>query len=156
MARVTNGNDATYPIPWQIVIFNTITRGVCGGTIINDLSILTAAHCFDDDSLKNIASNIFIRAGLTNLKMKDNMQEIFVRKIIIHPNFKRNDDQAMDNDIAILMLKRPLYFNNFVQPACLPDHFIDIRQLKYGVMSGWGRDDGTGNIILKFLTFQKI
>ena len=77
------------------------------------------------------------------------MQKIFVRKIIIHPNFKRNDDQDNDNDIAILKLKQSLSFNDFVQPACLPDHSIDLHRLKYDpVVSGWGRNDGIGNIIL--------
>ena len=53
----------------------------------------------------------------------------------------------MDSDIDILMLKQSLSFNDFVQPACLPDHYIDLRRLKYDpVASGWGRDDKTGNI----------
>ena len=152
MARVTNGKDVSYPIPWQIAVFNIMIRDPCGGTIINDLYILTAAHCFDDDAFETIASNIFIQAGITNLKKTEshkNMQKIFVRKIIIHPNFKRNDDQDTDNDIAILKLKQSLSFNDFVQPACLPDHSIDLHRLKYDpVVSGWGRNDGIGNMIL--------
>ena len=147
MARVTNGKDVPHPIPWQIEIGSKI-GGRCGGTIINSQSILTAAHCFDDDALKNDVSNIFIRAGITNANFQNNKQKIFVREIIIHPKFTRNDNQKMDSDIAILTLKQSLSFNDFVQPACLPDHSIDILQLKYGVISGWGKDDGTGNIIL--------
>ena len=58
MARVTNGKDVPHPIPWQIQISSKL-GGSCGGTIINSQSILTAAHCFDDDGLKNIASDIF-------------------------------------------------------------------------------------------------
>ena len=144
MARITNGKDVPHPIPWQIRFESN--SGICGGTIINDQSILTAAHCFDDPS-KDIASGLFIQAGITNKKLQKNMQEIFVRKIIIHPMFRRNNDLDMDNDIAILKLKQSLSFNDFVQPACLPDHSIDLHRLKYDpVVSGWGRNDGFGNM----------
>ena len=47
--RISNGFDAKAPIPWQVHIYINAKRkyGVkCGGTILNEDTILTAAHCF--------------------------------------------------------------------------------------------------------------
>ena len=50
--RITNGFSALSPIPWQVLLkvitFPLGNRKVdnCGGTILNEDTILTAAHCF--------------------------------------------------------------------------------------------------------------
>ena len=48
--RIINGENATSPIPWQVLIQmnykSTQTFKSCGGTIINEDTILSAAHCF--------------------------------------------------------------------------------------------------------------
>ena len=49
--RIINGQFVPSPIPWQIrlhVTFNSIgfATSFCGGTILDEKTILTAAHCF--------------------------------------------------------------------------------------------------------------
>ena len=48
--RIINGENAISPIPWQVVIlieFNSPNEKIiCGGTILNEETILSAAHCF--------------------------------------------------------------------------------------------------------------
>ena len=47
--RITNGFSALSPIPWQAyveVVIKGSIKGECGGTILNEDTILTAAHCF--------------------------------------------------------------------------------------------------------------
>ena len=40
---IVGGQDAPFPIPWQ-AFFNK--NPWCGGTILDDQTILSAAHCF--------------------------------------------------------------------------------------------------------------
>ena len=51
--RIINGVDAISPIPWQVRIdmsFNSInSTAICGGTILNEETILSAAHCFSKE-----------------------------------------------------------------------------------------------------------
>ena len=50
--RIINGQFVPSPIPWQIrmhVSFNSVNKNsLCGGTILDEETILTAAHCFFD------------------------------------------------------------------------------------------------------------
>ena len=51
--RIINGEFVPSPIPWQIRLtpsFNKLggAQGLCGGTILDEETILTAAHCFFD------------------------------------------------------------------------------------------------------------
>ena len=55
--RIVGGISAVSPIPWQVsIIINSMT--LCGGTILDDVTILSAAHCFE-----NHDSPSTIRAG---------------------------------------------------------------------------------------------
>ena len=52
--RIVGGVSAASPIPWQVSIIID-SMYVCGGTILDDLTILSAAHCFENpDSLSTI------------------------------------------------------------------------------------------------------
>ena len=41
-ARIINGKSAESPIPWQVHVHSF--KGICGGTILDEETILTAAH----------------------------------------------------------------------------------------------------------------
>ena len=53
--RIVGGERAEKPIPWQVRVFGhyKLRDGrhwkeiLCGGTILNEDTILTAAHCFN-------------------------------------------------------------------------------------------------------------
>ena len=110
--------------------FDRFCPHFCGGTILDDETILSAAHCFDNADYYDY-STAFIEAGI----MIDGSpigQDIFVQEIIIHPNWH---PLTVRNNIAILKLATPLQFNSNVQPACLPD--IQFTPEK-GLVSGWG------------------
>ena len=56
--RIVGGQEAPSMIPWQVAIFQD-TEVICGGTILDECTILTAAQC-------SIVTGQFIRAGSTN------------------------------------------------------------------------------------------
>ena len=46
-SKIINGQDAVSPIPWQVLMYRNFNIR-CGGTILDEKTILSAAHCFDD------------------------------------------------------------------------------------------------------------
>jgi len=138
--RIINGYFAPSPIPWQVRLqpsFNSIAAyGFCGGTILDEETILTAAHCFYD---KKSGTNAFpqdnggvLFAGITQ-QGSTGQQKMWMKHVHIHPQYNK---VTQDNDIAIVKLKLPLTFNNNVKNACLPE-FSFVPQSK-AVVSGWG------------------
>ena len=136
--RVVGGKDAPEPIPWQVhVHFKRSGRSYsCGGTIINEDTILSAAHCYYP-----LETADYIKAGITK-RGSSKGQAIEVNAVIIHPfydEFNNGEVAKHDNDIAILKLKKPLTFNADVLPARLPDSTLN-PELKRtsATVSGWG------------------
>merc|ERR1712088_641926 len=102
----------------------------CGVTILDAKTILTAAHCYYGSNLN--AGNFFIAAGATHVQ-DGSAQTAFVESITLHENYNNN---AINNDVAILKLKTPLTFNDKVKPACLPAATLSPSGI--AVASGWG------------------
>lgn len=143
---IVGGVDATKgAYPWQISYqWRTSLSGdlhMCGGTIISENWILTAAHCLVD--LKYF--KYIVVAGEHNLKKKEGTeQEREIAEFIRHPGYT---DDANINDIALLRLKTPLDFGSMVQPACLPKAYQKSQLYADGaktILSGWGELDPKG------------
>ena len=57
-AEIVGGKDAPSPIPWQVSVQSNNVH-FCGGTILDKMTILSAASCFYGNSTNEIS----IRAG---------------------------------------------------------------------------------------------
>ena len=116
--------NAPFNIPWQVIIkiSTNLNTNVCGGTIINRFTVLSAAKCLSGINVTN-AFVQFIEAGSRDLRQTNSasIQNIIVDEIILHPNSTNESLEWTDSNIAILTLKSPLIFNEYVQPACLSD-----------------------------------
>jgi len=146
--QIINGQFAPSPIPWQVHLHTSASgpRGgsfICGGTILDEETILTAAHCFVDTFPD---SGDFIEAGIRT-EGDSGEQTIFIKSVINHPQY---NSENSDNDISIVKLKTPLTFNNNVRGACLPESSFAPQSL--AVVSGWGRTKyGDLSSALKFV-----
>lgn len=55
---------------------------------------------------------------MTDIKNETYVQESEVKEILIHPQYRPAD--TYDYDIALLLLDKPIEYNPFVRPICLP------------------------------------
>ncbi|XP_008108629.2 ovochymase-1 isoform X1 [Anolis carolinensis] len=134
--------------PWQVSIKMGRSH-FCGGSLIQDNIVVTAAHCVVDLDLK-LVKNLFVTVGEYSLRSRDEEeQNIQVSKIIPHPSFNRFGN--MDSDIALLFLKDRVRYGDEVQPICLP-HKGDLFEAgTLCVVSGWGKvkEDGVLSDVLQ-------
>lgn len=107
----------------------------CGGTLISDRFVLTAAHCFPESDYPNI-----VRLGDQNLYSKNdglNELDVSIKKHFIN---ERYDSTRKVNDIALIELVRSVPFTDFIRPACLWQT-AEISNDKV-LAAGWGKIKG--------------
>ncbi|KAM9830684.1 coagulation factor VII isoform 1-T1 [Syngnathus typhle] len=118
--------------PWQVLIRRADGYGFCGGTLVSDRWVVSAAHCF-----QQTADHVTI--GDYDKKRRDpGEQKIPVKQVVLHPYFH---EFTMDSDVALLHLARPVVRGPTAIPACLPDHHLSKYLLKEdnrGLVTGWG------------------
>lgn len=143
--RVVEGWDAEIGLaPWQVMLFRKSPQELlCGASLISDRWVLTAAHCLLYPPWdKNFTENdVLVRIGKhSRTRYERSIEKIsMLEKIYIHPRY--NWKENLDRDIALLRLKKPITFSNYIHPVCLPDKETAIRLLRAGYkgrVTGWG------------------
>jgi trypsin len=143
--RVLNGDDAVANSwPWMVNLIqwlggNTYSGHFCGGSIISQQYILTAAHCVDFLSASQLA--IYV-GGYETVQSGSTLNEanIYrVSRIKRHPFYS---SRTLRNDIALVKLSRSITYSDEVSPICLPAT-TDSKVVynKKLVLSGWGVDE---------------
>ncbi|KAK4010820.1 brachyurin [Daphnia magna] len=133
-SRIVGGTEASpNSLPWQVAFF-VDDRFFCGGSLISNEWILTAAHCVEDAGF----FDILLGAHNVRLNATEEPHRIEVRSnfSIVHPEWS---SVRFKNDVALIKLPQPIKFTPEIQPVCMappsePDHVGDILHV-----SGWGR-----------------
>jgi len=135
--------------PWQILMsFNG--RAMCGGSIVGPLHVVTAAHCVAG---KTRDPSLFtVRVGEHDrVKLEGSEADYRVKEVYQHPEYQH--PSPLNNDIAVLELVRPIRFNKYVQPVCLPDRKVPVGTECY--ITGWGKIAHPGSMT-RFLQEAKM
>ncbi|XP_041127761.1 coagulation factor VII-like [Polyodon spathula] len=140
--------------PWQVLLENS-GLFFCGGVILHPNWVVTAAHCIHNKDAKKLK----VVAGEHKTKEHEGTeQSIAVVEMIIHKEYAA---QSADNDIALLRLEKPIIYNDYAVPICLPEKQLAVHELaaiRYSTVSGWGKlsDGGPTSSILRRLEVPRL
>uniref|UniRef100_A0A3Q2Q5Z6 Vitamin K-dependent protein C n=1 Tax=Fundulus heteroclitus TaxID=8078 RepID=A0A3Q2Q5Z6_FUNHE len=123
--------------PWQVLVLNARGAFHCGGVLIDENWVLTAAHCLENNYKFSVRLGDYER-------MRNEGTEVLLRvsETFKHPKY---NSMTVDNDIALLRLQSPAPFSKYIVPICLPGRSMAERVLHLNgtttVVTGWGKDD---------------
>ncbi|XP_049511462.1 trypsin-7-like [Dermacentor silvarum] len=106
-------------IPWIVYVSTTLRdeNGQdqmlrCGGSILTNKVILTAAHCLKLPERSLVDATVYY-----NTSEASGGHKAPVHRVIMHPKYKEINQGY---DIALMSLADPLRYDRYVRPICLP------------------------------------
>jgi secreted trypsin-like serine protease len=167
VAAIIGGKYVTKPhqYPWMVQIVSYDIEiseksqkfpyfSSCGGVIISENMILTAAHCVESGWSEFSRGSEYKKTAIVvgiGHSLLQHTRIVKVKSKIIHPNyfeyFYRDSIlglvYVMNSDIALLELSEDLKFNEKIQPITLPEenfeetNYLDKSRSKF-MVAGWG------------------
>ncbi|XP_076064656.1 uncharacterized protein LOC143038876 [Oratosquilla oratoria] len=141
LAKIVGGlTHNRFDAPWLVSLLlkeKSTVKHNCGGVIIAEDYVLTAAHCFKNYGRQNYV----LRVGEYSLTSREDEQEDFnIEKLYVHDEYDTTVEY--NNDIALLKVQRRngrgIRFGRTVQPACLPQQEDSHVGQSSCIIAGWG------------------
>ncbi|KAG6458191.1 hypothetical protein O3G_MSEX010710 [Manduca sexta] len=128
---------AQYPSIVALLFSSNLStwRQICGGTIINNRNIVTAAHCIHGDPVNRW------RVRSASASANSGGRVTNSQRFIIHGSY---NSRTYNNDIAIIRLANNIAFGPNAQPVAYAGANINIRDNQAVWAAGWGRVSSGG------------
>ncbi|KAL5291647.1 hypothetical protein ACFFRR_010821 [Megaselia abdita] len=148
--RVIGGSDAAVKqFPYQVGISTKIDGKFywCGGSVISESWVLTAAHCVIGE-----VESLLLIFGATDRQnpyevgqARQNISNFDNGQVIIHPLY---NPSKITNDVALVRLAQKLEFSDYIQPVKLPSNKVyNTFANSPAVISGWGKIADNGTVV---------
>ncbi|XP_019882307.1 mite allergen Der p 3-like [Camponotus floridanus] len=130
-SRIINGKDvAPGEIPYQVSLQTKRSSHICGGSILNEYYVITAAHCVEN----KIPADLVIIADTVNLNRPGPQHAI--KQIISHEKYDPHNSWL--NDIALLKMFSPFRPSRNIGFVTLPEQDEAIQEGIMARVSGFG------------------
>lgn len=143
--------------PWTVQLQyrsgSELTRN-CGGTLISNRYVVTAAHCVDKAAIRSVGELVSVVLGEYDTRNETDCIDmlgiqscadppvvISVENVIIHPNWNKKPPATIDHDIALIRLAEAVKFTQYVRPICLPTSTTLFKEDERLTVAGWGQTE---------------
>ncbi|XP_059118562.1 chymotrypsin-like protease CTRL-1 [Peromyscus eremicus] len=137
--RIVNGENAVSGSwPWQVSLQESNGYHFCGGSLISQNWVVTAAHCQVTPGQHFVVLGEYDRSSNA-----EPVQVLSISKAITHPSW---NPTTMNNDVTLLKLASPAQYTRRISPVCLASSNEALPAGLTCVTTGWGRTSGVGNV----------
>ncbi|KAF0041310.1 hypothetical protein F2P81_007208 [Scophthalmus maximus] len=135
--------------PWLAAIYRRSTNGiktkasdwqlVCSGALVNQRSVVVAAHCVTElgKVYPLVAAKIKVVVGKhyrDDSRESKGLQHLRAASVVVHPNY---DPNILDSDIAVVKLLDKARVGEKVLPLCFSESQREEVSSGHGLVTGW-------------------
>ncbi|CAN7986330.1 unnamed protein product, partial [Ixodes hexagonus] len=137
--RIVGGHEAVPGSwPWQAALHKPNKGWSCGGALISDRHVITAAHCV---WYEHYHAQRLLKVHLGGHARDVNEHgEVWaeVEEICVHSDYNHHRKTSLKADIAIMKLRQTVHMSSSIQPVCLPRNYEELAGDSNVYVTGWG------------------